>query len=247
MARWIDPHCPILASLSTAPRSWDPWTQGPQPWLVTAESHKVLQAGSGDEATTASDGDQSSPNRSCCTNDHSPTNDERAESPGIREGPVSLWKRMSMPEKGIIGNHVARRWSRMVGKMFAQEMGAVPLENGVMTSIGSLAHAVSKPCRPCLFVAKGKGCFDGVFCKFCHFSCDHKEDEELAAGRRAKTRRRPRARNRRTDCGHGYGDAGYGEAGYGMETRGYGEAYGRGYAGYAGGDQWGYYNAGSRW
>jgi len=114
--------------------------------------------------------------------------------------PISLWKRVCMPDQSSVGSVVARRWARLLGKLFANLMGAVPLENGVPTSIGSLAHASGAKCRPCLFLAKGKGCFDGVFCKFCHFSGNHILDPAHKPSRRSKTRRR-----RRNGRGHNDG------------------------------------------
>jgi len=107
--------------------------------------------------------------------------------------PISIWRRMCMPDRSAAGSTIARRWERLLGKLYAQQMGAVPLEDGEPTSIGSLPHAVGKPCRPCIFQTKDKGCFDGMFCKFCHFSCDHCVDPAHRPGRRSKTRRRRRA------------------------------------------------------
>jgi len=84
-----------------------------------------------------------------------------------------LWRKC-LPGKGTAKDisAAARRWSRLVGKIDAQNSSAVPLENQVPTSVGSVAHSEGRPCRPCRFHQKGK-CFDGVLCGLCHFSCGH--------------------------------------------------------------------------
>mmetsp|Transcript_21346 Transcript_21346/g.51752 ORF Transcript_21346/g.51752 Transcript_21346/m.51752 type:complete len:316 (-) Transcript_21346:87-1034(-) len=107
---------------------------------------------------------------------------------------VSLWKRLANPGDSV-GTPGMRRWCRLVAKLFAQTMDAVPLENGRPTSTGSLAHACGKACRPCLFVSKGKGCFDGLFCNFCHFSGDHVVDVDGGSPSSRKRRRAPRKKS----------------------------------------------------
>mmetsp|Transcript_94473 Transcript_94473/g.252760 ORF Transcript_94473/g.252760 Transcript_94473/m.252760 type:complete len:226 (+) Transcript_94473:47-724(+) len=108
--------------------------------------------------------------------------------------PVSVWRRMCLPEKGTTGPSAARRWGRLFGKLLCRAMDAVPREDGARTSVGSVAHAVGRPCRPCPFLSKGKGCFDRELCKFCHFSCGHVLDGEDARKTRARKHRRVRRR-----------------------------------------------------
>mmetsp|Transcript_50496 Transcript_50496/g.114699 ORF Transcript_50496/g.114699 Transcript_50496/m.114699 type:complete len:203 (+) Transcript_50496:29-637(+) len=95
--------------------------------------------------------------------------------------PISIFRRTTAQRQACLPT-VQRRWVRVVGKLFARALGAVPLEDGRPTSIGSLVHALGKPCSRCIFASKEKGCFDGVLCSFCHFSCDHVK----APGRRGK-------------------------------------------------------------
>eukprot|EP00451_Oxyrrhis_marina_P025523 CAMPEP_0204342002 /NCGR_PEP_ID=MMETSP0469-20131031/23795_1 /ASSEMBLY_ACC=CAM_ASM_000384 /TAXON_ID=2969 /ORGANISM="Oxyrrhis marina" /LENGTH=315 /DNA_ID=CAMNT_0051326829 /DNA_START=38 /DNA_END=985 /DNA_ORIENTATION=+ len=144
-----------------------------------------------------------------CTHQHSaPQSTTASKRPSMDEGElvpasksVSLWKRLANPGDAACTPGM-RRWCRLVAKLFAQTMDAVPLENGRPTSTGSLVHACGKACRPCLFVSKGTGCFDGLFCNFCHFSGDHVVDVEGGSPSSRKRRRAPRKKSgARALCG----------------------------------------------
>mmetsp|Transcript_43476 Transcript_43476/g.94700 ORF Transcript_43476/g.94700 Transcript_43476/m.94700 type:complete len:231 (+) Transcript_43476:47-739(+) len=129
------------------------------------------------------------------THSESPHSEETEESSSEPVNlPVSVWRRMCLPEKGTTGPSAARRWGRLFGKLLCRAMDAVPREDGQRTSVGSVAHAVGRPCRPCPFLSKGKGCFDRELCKFCHFTCGHVLNGEDARKTRARKHRRVRRR-----------------------------------------------------
>lgn len=106
---------------------------------------------------------------------------------------MERWKRLYRDAASPIGDAAdaggeawaARRWTRLVAKLVARQHADVPLEDGVVTSVGSVCHAEGHVCQPCLFHKKKKGCFDGMWCFYCHFQDGHKVDK--------KARRRTRA------------------------------------------------------
>mmetsp|Transcript_17525 Transcript_17525/g.44679 ORF Transcript_17525/g.44679 Transcript_17525/m.44679 type:complete len:203 (+) Transcript_17525:234-842(+) len=106
---------------------------------------------------------------------------------------MERWKRLYRDAASPIGDAAdagseawaARRWTRLVAKLVARRHADIPLEDGVVTSVGSVCHAEGHVCQPCLFHKKKKGCFDGMWCFYCHFHDGHKVDK--------KARRRTRA------------------------------------------------------
>mmetsp|Transcript_116852 Transcript_116852/g.268137 ORF Transcript_116852/g.268137 Transcript_116852/m.268137 type:complete len:289 (-) Transcript_116852:29-895(-) len=127
---------------------------------------------------------------------------------------VSIWRRLRQARHTGGEATNLRRWTRFMGKVFAQQLGAVPADPcGCPTSTGSLPHAAGAACRPCHFLAKPQGCYDGVFCGFCHFADGHVLDPVVVRPRRVKHRSRKRRTSeastqagtdgRRTDEGSG--------------------------------------------
>jgi len=132
--------------------------------------------------------------RTCDAEQHSAYGaDEEATDSGLC-APVALWRRITLPENLGLGSGAARRWARLLGKLLLQRSHLVPYDHDVATSIGSVAHATGKPCRPCSFFVKGRGCYDGVLCKHCHFTCDHKVDQTYSRNKSSRQRRLRRAR-----------------------------------------------------
>jgi len=109
--------------------------------------------------------------------DERPCLPRTAHEEGWSEAPlaVSVWRRMNDLAAPAPGQGVARRWGRLLGKLLAVKFAVLPAENGNPTSVGSASHAIGRPCRPCRFFKRGRGCYDGVLCKGCHFTCGHIE------------------------------------------------------------------------
>jgi len=120
--------------------------------------------------------------------------DELSPVPSGMAGSVSLWRRLCAPDAGATCGGTGRRWARLMGKMLSRAAGAVPKDGDKLTSMGSVPHALGKPCRPCTFFRKGRGCYDGEFCKNCHFSGGHCVDPCYARAKGGRNSRVRRAR-----------------------------------------------------
>jgi len=111
--------------------------------------------------------------------------------PRATQRPVSIWRRMCEPEPGAFGPTVLRRWSRLFSKLVCRQLDVAPRDHrGNRLSVGSVTHAVGKPCRPCPFLATERGCFDGEFCRFCHYAGEHNEEARLRSRKRGRRARR---------------------------------------------------------
>mmetsp|Transcript_33785 Transcript_33785/g.73871 ORF Transcript_33785/g.73871 Transcript_33785/m.73871 type:complete len:249 (+) Transcript_33785:27-773(+) len=98
----------------------------------------------------------------------------------------------SAPQGGGADAWAARRWARLAAKMMFRSHLSVPIdETGALTSIGSQCHASGACCVPCLFHKKSKGCFDGIWCLYCHFPENHKVEKKSKqfSGRKSRPKR----------------------------------------------------------
>mmetsp|Transcript_7067 Transcript_7067/g.17487 ORF Transcript_7067/g.17487 Transcript_7067/m.17487 type:complete len:638 (-) Transcript_7067:106-2019(-) len=123
-------------------------------------------------------------------------NDKLEDSAGVEDGaprrrrrrkkavvvsadPVDMWKQVYFAAKATADSdrlevRTFRRWARLCAKLAFRALGDIPLDRfGVVTSAGSVKHACGELCQPCLFHCKEKGCFDGIWCLFCHFPDGH--------------------------------------------------------------------------
>mmetsp|Transcript_43331 Transcript_43331/g.94373 ORF Transcript_43331/g.94373 Transcript_43331/m.94373 type:complete len:224 (-) Transcript_43331:837-1508(-) len=135
--------------------------------------------------------DQDTPEVAVCVAEPLPSPAKR----GRRAEPVAFWRKLCMAARETTHPGPDRRWLRLASKLVARETAAAPMQGSKPTSVGSLPHALGKPCRPCTFYNKKQGCYDGVLCQFCHFDDNHGGD--CCRGRKSKSRRQRKARQER--------------------------------------------------